>query len=132
MPPDQREGILFVDDNTELRQFLRDTLQFRYQIYEAEAGNAGFEMARQISKTRLSQKIKSIMEQSIVEFICTFRLKRSVQIMTQEAIPLNEVPYRVGFQDPSYFSKVFRKEFGKLPSLFLESLSSSRLTKGSL
>lgn len=46
---DRRESILFVDDNAELRQFLRDTLQTKYQIYEAEEGNAAFEMARQIN-----------------------------------------------------------------------------------
>ncbi len=75
-----------------------------------------------VSKTSLFQKIKSITGQSIVEFIRTFRLKRSVQIMTEEAVSLSDVAYRVGFQDPSYFSKVFKKEFGKSPSQFLESL----------
>jgi AraC-like DNA-binding protein len=75
-----------------------------------------------VSKTSLFQKIKSITGQSIVEFIRTFRLKKSVQLMTEEDVPLSDVAYRVGFQDPSYFSKVFKKEFGKSPSQFLESL----------
>jgi YesN/AraC family two-component response regulator len=42
--------------------------------------------------------------------------------MLHEDILLAEITYRVGFQDPSYFSKVFKKEFGKTPSQFLEEL----------
>ncbi|QHV94301.1 helix-turn-helix domain-containing protein [Spirosoma endbachense] len=42
--------------------------------------------------------------------------------MTEEDVPLSDVAYRVSFQDPSYFSKVFKKEFGKSPSQFLDSL----------
>jgi YesN/AraC family two-component response regulator len=75
-----------------------------------------------VSKTNLYQKIKTITGQSIAEFIRTFRLKKAVQLMLHEDILLAEITYRVGFQDPSYFSKVFKKEFGKTPSQFLEEL----------
>ncbi len=52
----------------------------------------------------------------------TFRLKKAVQFMTHEDIPLMEVMYRVGIQTQSYFTKAFKKEFGKTPTQFLQEL----------
>jgi signal transduction histidine kinase/ligand-binding sensor domain-containing protein/CheY-like chemotaxis protein/AraC-like DNA-binding protein len=75
-----------------------------------------------MSKTKLYQKIKGITGQSIAEFIRTFRLKKAIQIMTHEDVPLTEVTYRVGFLDASYFSRVFKKEYGKTPTQFLQDI----------
>jgi AraC-like DNA-binding protein len=30
--------------------------------------------------------------------------------------PVSQVAYETGFENPSYFSKAFKEEFGKLPS----------------
>jgi signal transduction histidine kinase/DNA-binding response OmpR family regulator/ligand-binding sensor domain-containing protein len=75
-----------------------------------------------ISRTKLYQKIKGISDQSVGEFIRTTRLKKAIQIMTHEDIALNEVADRIGLQSHAYFSRVFRKEFGKSPSQFMQSL----------
>jgi len=75
-----------------------------------------------MSKTKLYQKIKSITGQSIAEFVRTFRLKKAIQIMTHEDVLLTEVTYRVGFLDASYFSRVFKKEYGKTPTQFLQDI----------
>jgi YesN/AraC family two-component response regulator len=75
-----------------------------------------------MSRTKLYQKIKSITGQSIGEFVRTIRLRKAVEIMTHEDVPLTEVIYRVGIQTQSYFSKAFKKEFGKTPSQFLSEI----------
>lgn len=75
-----------------------------------------------MSRTSLHQKIKSITTQSISEFVRSVRLRKAVQIMTEEDVLLTEVMYRVGIQTQSYFTKAFKKEFGKTPSQFLQEL----------
>jgi CheY-like chemotaxis protein len=75
-----------------------------------------------MSKTKLYQKIKKLTGQSIGEFIRTIRFKKAVQIMTHEDVSLAEVMYSVGIQTQSYFTKAFKKEFGKTPSQFLKDL----------
>lgn len=75
-----------------------------------------------ISRTKLYQKIKSISDQSIGDFIKTIRLKKAIQIMTHEDVAFNEVAFRIGLQSHAYFSRVFKKEFGKSPSEFMHSL----------
>lgn len=73
-----------------------------------------------MSRTKLYQKIKTITGQSIGEFIRSIRLRKAVEIMTREDVLLTEVMYRVGIQTQSYFSKAFKKEFGKTPSQYLQ------------
>jgi AraC-like DNA-binding protein len=75
-----------------------------------------------MSKTKLYQKIKKLTGQSIGEFIRTIRFKKAVQIMTHQDVSLAEVMCSVGIQTQSYFTKAFKKEFGKTPSQFLKDL----------
>ncbi|MEJ7684197.1 MAG: response regulator [Segetibacter sp.] len=75
-----------------------------------------------ISRTKLYQKIKSVSDQSVGEFIRTIRLKKAIQIMTHEGIPINEVADRIGLQSSSNFSRAFKKEYGKSPLQFMQSL----------
>lgn len=76
-----------------------------------------------ISRTKLYQKIKNITGQSIGEFVRTIRLRKAVQFMTHRDISLTDVMYSVGIQTQSYFTKAFKKEFGKTPSQFLKDLN---------
>jgi signal transduction histidine kinase/ligand-binding sensor domain-containing protein/DNA-binding response OmpR family regulator len=75
-----------------------------------------------MSRTRLYQKIKGISQQSIGDFIRTIRLKKAVQIMTHEDVTLTEVMMRIGIQTQSYFTKAFKKEFGKTPTQFMQDM----------
>ena len=76
-----------------------------------------------MSRTKLYQKIKKITGQSIGDLVRTIRLKNAAALMTQEDISLTDVMYRVGIQTQSYFTKAFKKEFGKTPSQFLKDLN---------
>ena len=73
-----------------------------------------------MSRTKLYQKIKTITGQSIGEFMPSIRLREAVEIMTREDVLLTEAMYRVGIQTQSYFTKAFKKEFGKTPSQYLQ------------
>ncbi|MEP6583100.1 MAG: two-component regulator propeller domain-containing protein [Ginsengibacter sp.] len=76
-----------------------------------------------LSRTKLYQKIKAITGQPIGEFIRTIRLKKAAELMTHQDISLTDVMYSVGIQTQSYFTKAFKKEFGKTPSGFLKELN---------
>lgn len=96
-------------------------------IIDAELANPDFEIGwlcqeMGMSRTRLYQKIKSISRQSIGDFIRTIRLKKAVQIMTHEDVTLTEVMVRIGIQTQSYFTKAFKKEFGKTPTQFIQEI----------
>jgi ligand-binding sensor domain-containing protein/signal transduction histidine kinase/DNA-binding response OmpR family regulator len=97
------------------------------EIIESQLANPDFEIGylcqeMGMSRTRLYQKIKSISRQSIGDFIRTIRLKKAVQIMTHEDVSLTEVMVRIGIQTQSYFTKAFKKEFGKTPTQFIQEI----------
>ncbi|WEK21033.1 MAG: two-component regulator propeller domain-containing protein [Candidatus Pedobacter colombiensis] len=75
-----------------------------------------------MSRTKLYQKIKTITGQSIGEFVRSIRLRKAAEILTSEDVLITEVMYRVGIQTQSYFTKAFKKEFGKTPTQFLQDL----------
>ena len=75
-----------------------------------------------MSKTNLYHKLKSITGHSISEFIRTVRLNKAKDILANEDILINEVMFRVGIQTQSYFTKVFKNEFGVTPSKFMQEI----------
>jgi AraC-like DNA-binding protein len=75
----------------------------------------GLETALNLSRMQLYRKLKSITNASATEFIRQVRLQRAAQLLQSGHFNVSEVAYRVGFNDPAYFSRCFRKEFGKAP-----------------
>ncbi|MBE9583302.1 helix-turn-helix domain-containing protein [Mucilaginibacter sp. JRF] len=80
-----------------------------------------------MSRTKLYELIKQLTGQSIVEFIRSVRLNKAKHILTHEEISIAEVISRVGIQTQAYFTKAFKKEFGKTPSQYLNDLNNSKM-----
>lgn len=70
------------------------------------------------SRVHLYKKLISITGKSPVEFIRLVRLKRASQLLRESQLSVSEIAYQVGFNDPRYFSKQFKNEFGMLPSQY--------------
>lgn len=51
-------------------------------------------------------------------------MKRAVQLLRQDKLRISEVTYAVGFNDPRYFRKCFKTEFGKSPTDFVNDFKS--------
>ena len=77
----------------------------------------GKEMA--MSRVQLHRKLTALVEQSASEFIRTIRLNRAAILLKEKSGNIAEIAYDVGFNNPSYFSECFRKQFGKLPSEYI-------------
>ena len=73
-----------------------------------------------MSRTQLHRKLKALTDQSTGDFIRIMRLKRAAELLTNHAGSIAEVAFMVGFNDPSYFTKCFQKQFGRTPSAFTE------------
>ena len=49
------------------------------------------------------------------EFLLLFRLEKAKEMLERSHLKVAEIAYGAGFQDPSYFSKAFRKQVGVGP-----------------
>lgn len=72
-----------------------------------------------LSRVHFYRKIKSLTNQTAVEFIRGVRLKRAALLLKQGKISVKEVQNLVGFEDASYFRKCFKKQFGVSPSEYI-------------
>ena len=73
-----------------------------------------------ISRMQLHRKLTALVNQSAGDFIRTLRLNRAAQLLKEKTGNIAEIAYDVGFNNPSYFSECFKKQFGKLPSEYLK------------
>ena len=73
-----------------------------------------------MSKATLFRKLKALTGQSTNEFMQTTRLKYAARMLAQTDKPVSEIAYEVGFSDPYYFSRAFKKLFGLSPKQWRE------------
>jgi len=69
-----------------------------------------------VSRSQLYSKMKAITNLSANEYINTYRLKKSIELLTKGDLQISEVAYAVGFNDPKYFSRIFKKYYKQSPS----------------
>lgn len=74
-----------------------------------------------VSSSTLYNKLRALTDQNVTSFINSIRLKEACRIMRQRPdIKISELSMSVGFNTPKYFTKLFKREFGVLPSEFIE------------
>lgn len=69
-----------------------------------------------MSRVHLYRKLKALTGQSISEFVKQIRLEKALQLIQEGELNLSEISYKTGFSSLSYFSKTFKKAYGKTPS----------------
>ncbi len=71
-----------------------------------------------MSVSQLNRKLTALVGQSAGNFIRSVRLQRSAELLNQTDKTIAEICYEVGFNDQAYFSRAFKKQYGKSPSAF--------------
>jgi transcriptional regulator GlxA family with amidase domain len=56
-----------------------------------------------------------------LEFMRTIRLQHAAQLLEKSQLSVREVAYKVGFNNPKYFTKYFKEHYNILPSDFAAS-----------
>lgn len=104
-----------------------DFLQRAIECVNNHLENGTFDQAQfademRTSKSTLYKKLKSLTGLNTSAFIRNARLKAACRIMEEKgnSVRISELAYAVGFNDPKYFSVCFKKEFGMLPTDYIE------------
>jgi signal transduction histidine kinase/ligand-binding sensor domain-containing protein/AraC-like DNA-binding protein len=79
-------------------------------------------LSREIGMSRpvLFRKTKMLTGLSVIDLIRSVRLKKAEMLLKQKKLSISEVAFAVGFNDPKYFSKSFKEQYGKSPSQFMD------------
>ena len=68
-----------------------------------------------MGRTSMYNKIKGLTGKSPVELIQDYRLEKATYYLKSGQYSVSETCYKVGFSDPGYFSRTFKKHFGISP-----------------
>ena len=92
----------------------------RENLSDANYNVEALAAAMNMSRSSLHRKIKALTDLSSLDFIRIIRLKHAAELLQEGELRINEICDRVGFQSPSYFAKVFQKQFGVTPTEFAQ------------
>ena len=96
-------------------------LQRALEVVEKNINNEKFTVidfsdAMNLSHSQLHRKLKALTNQSANHFIRSVRMERALDLLKSNAGNIADIAYKVGFNDPGYFTKTFSAYFGYLPS----------------
>jgi AraC-like DNA-binding protein len=73
-----------------------------------------------MSRTSYYNELKSLTGLSPKEFISDFRLKKALMYLDKSNNTIAEIAYNTGFNDPVYFTRIFKSKTGITPSKYRE------------
>lgn len=68
-----------------------------------------------LSQYYFSRLFKQETGTSFIDFLTKIRIEKSKKLLLMEGLSVKEIAYMVGFNDPNYFSKAFKKATGESP-----------------
>jgi len=69
-----------------------------------------------ISYYYFSKTFKEETKCNFVDYITQVRINKAKEFLLDDSISVKEVCFKVGYNDPNYFSRIFRKETGMTPT----------------
>ncbi|MFT6320653.1 MAG: signal transduction histidine kinase/DNA-binding response OmpR family regulator [Granulosicoccus sp.] len=93
--------------------------QIQLHLSDTQFGVPQLAATIDLSQMQLYRKLKALTGKTPSQFIRSYRLQQALELLQTGKFNVSEVAYDVGFSDPSYFSRMFHKEFGKNPSQYL-------------
>ena len=69
-----------------------------------------------ITGSYLSRLFKEHLDTTFIDYINRFRLNKAIILLEEKKYSIKEISYIVGYQDPNYFSRIFRRHMGISPS----------------
>lgn len=75
-----------------------------------------------LGRTVFYKKVRGVTGYSPYEYLRVMRLKKAAEMLLTEDLTIAEVAYSVGINDPFYFSKCFKSQFGVSPSAYRKKL----------
>lgn len=76
--------------------------------------------AVEISYGHLSKCFRQMEGTSFNHYLLDFRIEEAKRLMRENLYPISEISYKVGIDDPNYFSKCFKKNSGLSPKEYVK------------
>lgn len=106
---------------------LMPALAFIEKHFRGKVTSAEVSKACGMDSFQFSRAFKSSFGITFKEYLLRVRIKEACRLLERPEIAVTEVAYLCGFNDPSYFSKVFKRYAGVTPSDYASSMENRSL-----
>jgi two-component system response regulator YesN len=108
--------ILMLNSSNEFPAPLEKAIGYINKHYDGHIQLDDVASAAAVSATYLSRLFSEHLKTTFIEYLTGVRIKQAEKLISESALSIKEIAYAVGYQDPAYFSKIFRKAMGRTPS----------------
>ncbi|MEJ2617545.1 MAG: DNA-binding response regulator, partial [Ignavibacteriaceae bacterium] len=123
----QQEGKFNLDDKNITsvdKKFLERAVKIiNEHLSDISFGVESFAGELSIGRTTLYRKLIAMVGESPGDFIKRIRLSKAGSLLNHKAGNIAEIALEVGFNNPSYFSECFKKQFGITPSKYQDNFT---------
>jgi len=117
----------FISEEKEMLSPHEKLVKRALEIIKKELTNPSFNVEAlidtlEISRIKCYRIFKEILKQSPSDVIISLRLQKAEFLLKNKNLNISEISFECGFNDPKYFSRMFRKHFGSSPRTFKDHL----------
>lgn len=105
-----------------MQQYIRDHYMKEISMQDAAR-------ALNYSDVYFCKLFKQCFDQNFTSYLAQFRIDRAKQLLADPTVNVKEAGMSVGYADPNYFAKVFKRLTGMIPSEYKNSQSAQKSTR---
>lgn len=97
---------------------LKNILMYIQEHYTEKITLADIAATANICQSECCRFFKKHMNESLFDYLLSYRIEKSLPLLTDEQLSITEVSSRCGFSSASYYTKVFRERMGCTPTAY--------------
>ena len=99
-------------------QIQRNMTSFIHEYFNSKIGLEDIAEAGQVSKSTCIRLFHKYIGKSPIDFLNNYRLQMSAEKLVATSEQITEIAYACGFGQPSYFNRLFLKEYNMTPNQY--------------
>lgn len=109
---DEKQGVRYGGELRRAKEYIRQHYMDNDLSLNTIAAEVGF------SPNHFSTVFSQQMGQTFVEYLTEFRIEEGKRLLRESDMKLSDIAYAIGYNEPHYFSYIFKKHTGISPSMY--------------
>ncbi len=68
--------------------------------------------------TELKRRFKTATGSTLIEYLQNLRVEEAKRLLESGTVPVDEISFEAGYEDPSFFRRLFKRRTGLSPSQY--------------
>ncbi|MFZ5968489.1 MAG: response regulator [Bacillota bacterium] len=111
----------------ELSGLISQAIKYIHEKYHENISLDDVAKEMNMSYHYFSKFFKESVGKNFVDYLTDLRIEKSKEMLKDPAISVKEICYEIGYSDPNYFSKIFKKVTGMTPTEYRTNLVSQEV-----